>query len=470
MPVMKPIKCHTPSCKRSVWYASGPDNPKVLGRDLVNLVERDAEGLEPWRQLDRTRELSGRFKPRMTAVKDKEGNPVLDGEGNPVMRDATVYYIHFVISPDPRDNVALDVLRQVAVEWVGREFPGFQAVVGYHADTGIPHAHAIVNGCDMAGERRAIDVVRPKGWCRSAWEDLQGIARAHGLRGFITSGEDEFEASVEAQAAAGRAAAQAPPEGEWRAPDGRCKAVRGLAARGEYSWVEDVRSRCECAARLVGDAQGYRRALAAMGVEVAEAARGGWKYTLEGEPRHQVTAARLGARWTEAGVARRLALDASRGVPKPRGARLAGVEATLRRLVAMGATGARAAVVAGAPADAAGRQELVDRVADALAWAARMDVASMADMRAAASEMPGEEADAAAETARVFGLFPRERPADMPPRRARGQAPAPAPAQGRGAGGAAPGRAGPAAAPEAGRRQAPRAGGEGEASGRRPRG
>ena len=54
---------------------------------------------------------------------------------------------HYVISPDPRNGVSLDELRELATAWARRWFPDCEVAVVYHDDNAgrIPHAHVVVN-------------------------------------------------------------------------------------------------------------------------------------------------------------------------------------------------------------------------------------------------------------------------------------------------------------------------------------
>lgn len=341
MPMMKCIACHTSSSRTSVLYVAGKDNGKVVARDYFNCAERDDFGREVWEQFDLKRAKYGMDKPRWRIRTDYEGNPVLDGDGNPVKYDSTVYYVHFVLSPDPKDNPTLEQVRQVAREWVGEHFPDFQVVVGYHDDTGILHAHVLVNVPNLSDGSRVKDVTRRAGWARGAWSDLQRIARSHGLSGFCNENDGRQRGQGGDAGAGLRADGACAVDGRAVQParaDERSKAVASLYTSGRYSWVEDVRSRLEVAALISGSVEQYREECARLGIEVSRTADGrDWKYAMASKPSRQISGRKLGSAWTEFGVGRRLAHERAVGTPKPTGESLAALEAALETLVEAGA-------------------------------------------------------------------------------------------------------------------------------------
>lgn len=406
MPVMVAIPCHTPSCRMSVDYACGEDNPKVLARDGINLADELGGALPWWRQMDQLRARAG-FRPRMRPVVGDDGEPVLGPGGEPETYDSTVYYDHFVLSPDPADDPTLEQVRAVARAWAAEQFPGFQVAIGYHGDTGLVHAHVVVNGTDLTCSRRVTDVTRGQ-WCRRAWARLQEIARENGLSGF-RQGDGEGGPDAGRLAREEREYAR---ERERAAGEGpRDKAVAGVAARGAYSWVEDVRSRAECAARISSDPAQFERALSALRVGLGRSRSGGWMYVLEG--RHRVTGARLGPRWTERGVADRLRRDARTGPPKPGPEAFEGLLRVLAPLMAEGARGVLYVGSVARPDGPEGRKRLVEDVAEMAAWLAGAGVACLADLDAL-GPLAGRQAELAA-LARSLGWLPDRAPGGAQP-------------------------------------------------------
>lgn len=103
-----------------------------------------------------------------------------------------VTYRQFIISPSPADNIDLETLRELTMEWV-HEFFGtglergvlgdYQVAVVYHDDNdeGIPHAHVVVNNTDLETCRRLhIDDVQDA----MLADRLQDMAKERGLSFF----------------------------------------------------------------------------------------------------------------------------------------------------------------------------------------------------------------------------------------------------------------------------------------------
>jgi len=111
---------------------------RAIGHDFSNIYTPDEQ--RAWAYfMDKTRSLA---------------NNDIDVAGK------TITYKHYVISPDPRDNVDLETLRELTMSWV-HEFFGdenregklgmYEVAVVYHDDNtyNIPHAHIIVNNTDL---------------------------------------------------------------------------------------------------------------------------------------------------------------------------------------------------------------------------------------------------------------------------------------------------------------------------------
>ena len=135
------------------WYLTrGKENvDRVIASDFINL-----EASELWyRDMDLTRI-------------ENDNNRYKGGRG----ADARTYN-HYIISPNPTDNIDLDTLRVLATEWAYEHFGDYEIAIIYHNDNknGIPHAHVVVNNtnlvtgnrCNRSEERR----VRKE--CRSRW-------------------------------------------------------------------------------------------------------------------------------------------------------------------------------------------------------------------------------------------------------------------------------------------------------------
>lgn len=87
-------------------------------------------------------------------------------------------YKHYVVSPDPKDGIGLEALRELATTWAAEHFSEYEVAIVYHNDNarGIPHAHVVVNNTNIETGRRLQDP-DPKALAAS----LQDIAERQGL-------------------------------------------------------------------------------------------------------------------------------------------------------------------------------------------------------------------------------------------------------------------------------------------------
>ena len=145
-------------------------------------------------------------------------------------------YKHYVVSPDPKDGISLEALRELAISWAQEHFSEYEVAIVYHDDNerGIPHAHVVVNNTNIETGRRLQDP-DPKALA----ESLQSIAERQGLTALRPP---------EATGVAARARRRNPK----RAPETyRSEYVRRaeqeLVDRGEYSWTADIRARVRIA-------------------------------------------------------------------------------------------------------------------------------------------------------------------------------------------------------------------------------
>lgn len=199
-----------------------------------------------------------------------------------------VTYKHFVISPDPRDGVDLEILRSLTTEWA-REFfgdgesPGkagcYEVAIVYHDDNEarIPHAHVVVNSTDLlTGKRIQLGPSMIKGSDGGEmFTRLQEISAEHGLRYF----------------------------GDGRGSEGRgryfTKTERALARQGRYSWKDDLCNRIVVARRLSRDEPAFTEALSKLGVTATERSDGDYLFAMEENPRRwRATGKRLGRNYT----------------------------------------------------------------------------------------------------------------------------------------------------------------------------
>ena len=196
-------------------------------------------------------------------------------------------YKHYVVSPDPKDEIGLEALRSLATAWAKEHFSDYEVAIVYHDDNehGIPHAHVIVNNTNLETGRRLQDP-DPKALAAS----LQQIAEGQGLTALRPP---------EPKGVAARAAKRHPrahPQtyrGEYLR-----RAEKELIDRGEYSWTADIRARVRIARSATRSVEDFKGLLFSMGIEVADnsprAQRRDWIYALADHPTRRISGERLG--------------------------------------------------------------------------------------------------------------------------------------------------------------------------------
>lgn len=196
-------------------------------------------------------------------------------------------YKHYVVSPDPKDGIGLEALRQLATSWVHEHFSEYEVAIVYHDDNqnGIPHAHVVVNNTNIETGRRLQDP-DPKALASS----LQDIAERQGLSALRPP---------EPTGVAARAATRNPkraPE-TYRSEYVR-RAEKELAERGEYSWTADIRARVRIARTVARSEAEFRSVLSSMSVTVSDnspkAQRRDWIYALADHPARRISGERMG--------------------------------------------------------------------------------------------------------------------------------------------------------------------------------
>lgn len=196
-------------------------------------------------------------------------------------------YKHYVVSPDPKDDIALETLRELATSWAQKHFSEYEVAIVYHDDNehGILHAHVVVNNTNIETGRRLQDP-DPKALAAS----LQELAEAQGLTALRPP---------EAVGVAARAQKRNPrraPE-TYRSEYVR-RAEQELTDRGEYSWTADIRARVRIARTVSRSEAEFRGILSAMGVTVSDnspkAQRRDWIYAFADRPARRISGERMG--------------------------------------------------------------------------------------------------------------------------------------------------------------------------------
>ncbi len=274
MPILKAISGHT-SCAGPMRYLTKRD--RALAVDLINIDapagERERATFDWAAVMDATRHAFGNDTPW----------------GSMSCRT----YKHYILSPDPKDGIGLDVLRDLAREWAQTAFPDFEATIVYHDDNASHalHAHVIVNNTNLETGRRLQDP-RPK----ELNHLLQKLAAERKLTDF-DSGKRKH--GVQARKRSGR------PQPKTMQAEYVRKAEAEIAKKGGFSWVADIRGRVALARSVAGKEMEFKALLGELGVEVsanaAGAAKRDWVYSIEGHPTWRVSGERLGLSYGKRG-------------------------------------------------------------------------------------------------------------------------------------------------------------------------
>ena len=273
MAVLKAINGHT-GCGRIKDYLE--KGGRALLRDFFNLSWDEVED----KGLDTALKDEVDWALEMDALRRDYGNDT------PWKGQRAITFRHYVISPDPSDDIGLEGLRDLTHAWVRKHFSDYQVAVIYHDDNRqrIPHAHIVVNNTNLETGRRlhipnALDMNR----------SLQEVSRARGLAAF----DNEMP-----RGRVGRSDPRTPPRPRTRWASYVNKAERGILDAGAYSWVSDIRNRVSVAKVLSRNEGEFMRILELMEIEVAEnspqAPREDWIFFLADQPSRKVSGERLG--------------------------------------------------------------------------------------------------------------------------------------------------------------------------------
>ena len=267
MPYVKCISGHT-SARFIQRYLEKDD--RSLATDFVNIdvpvkgVRAGLEDFEPfdwWREMDQTRRDFGNDTP-------------WNGQ-----RART--WKHYILSPNPDDDIDLGMLRRLTVAWVQENFNDYEVAIVYHDDNAnrIPHAHVVVNNTNLATGYR-LQEPDPRAVKRS----IQKLAKGMGLSWF-----EDAPHPGDADQTPGVVSKQ-------RVHVGR--AEKELEDKGEYSWVGDIRARVSIARMIARNEDEFRSILKAMGLDVkdnsARASRRDWIYSFVDRPTLRVSGEKMG--------------------------------------------------------------------------------------------------------------------------------------------------------------------------------
>lgn len=280
MPIIKPISGHN-GCTNVRRYLTRKN--RALTCDYLNLdapgntAERDALiGFDWATAMDATRHGAGNDKP---------------WRGKRVRT-----YKHYIFSPDPGDAISLGALRKLTLVWAQENFADYEVAIIYHDDNEgrIPHAHVVVNNTNVVTGKRLQDP-DPRALKRSA-QRLAKEAGLHYLKDAPT--KDRF----------GNMRKMPPPKTMQQTYMRRAETE--LVAKGQYSWVADIRNRVAIARSVATNQTEFESVLTSLGVGIsdnsAKAARRDWIYSLDSHPTWRISGERLGLSFGRAAVSARV--------------------------------------------------------------------------------------------------------------------------------------------------------------------
>lgn len=259
-----------------------------------------------------------------------------------------------MLSPDPKDHVSLDVLRELTIAWAREHFGEYEVAIVYHDDNigRIPHAHVVVNNTNIVTGRHLQDP-DPKELKHS----LQRMAADRGL--------SDFDSAEERASTRGRVRPRTLQAEHVR------RAEREIAEKSGYSWVADIRARIRVARSVTRSEDEFRGLLKSMGVEVednsAKARRRDWVFSLTNHPPWRVSGERLGLGYGRESLMRGFSLGAAGHL----------ADAGERRVSEL----ARSAV------ELSNLSEL-ERLSEALSWLRGSRIRTAADLAAKSTDNP----------------------------------------------------------------------------------
>lgn len=270
MPILKPISGHG-SVGGICRYLEKKN--RALAKDLFNLSwDERGNCNDPQENKDLVL-----WDVEMDATREDHGH------NSPWMGKRARTFKHFVISPDPQDQIDLEALRELASSWALKHFPDNQIAIVYHDDNegSIPHAHIVVNSTNLETGNR-MQTQHPEDLNR----DLQDMARERGLTGLSNVMPKKRDKNASAEGARSHQSIYF----------GR--AEKELLNAGNYSWVADIRARVALAKNTSRSEGEFFEALHRLGIEVADnsakARRDDWVFSLSDQPSKRVSGERLG--------------------------------------------------------------------------------------------------------------------------------------------------------------------------------
>lgn len=175
MPVIKPIAGHT--SVRGVSDYLQKDG-RALAVDLYNLSwdeDRDA-GLDP------------ELKQDVDWAAEMDLTRIANGNDTPWRGKRARTYMHFIVSPDPKDKATLTQLRELTRAWIRENWDDYECAAVFHDDNAneVMHAHVVVNNTNLATGNR---FQNPDP--RQMQASIQRLAEERGLSFFVDVSDEE---------------------------------------------------------------------------------------------------------------------------------------------------------------------------------------------------------------------------------------------------------------------------------------
>jgi len=291
MPIVRYVPGHAASVKGIIDYLA--KQSRTMDIDYVNCFERDRRGDAVWKQMDICRRVLGTNQEH-------------------VSRGRARSYMQIVVSPDPRDHVSMELLRDLTLTWAKESFPKCQMAIFYHDDNAlrIAHSHIVLNNALLDGSGSVGRLVNYKA-AHALHGRLQELSAERGLRTVELPSRRRKEGEPELLKPRGSI------QHEYRSRRDRQREAQGI------SWKEDLRERMAVAIAVSKDEDAYLEACQALGLAVRESESrlypGELVYTHPGSADWNLLGSRLGRDWSRWGIARALERDEARGLAKPDG-------------------------------------------------------------------------------------------------------------------------------------------------------
>lgn len=292
MPQLKPLSSHKLCSAYIQRYLEKEE--RALARDFFNVPEEHRERWAEW----------------FDAIRERVGNDL------PWRGKDAVTYQHFVISPDPRDQVDLETLQSLVCDWYAENFLSedgvgpYPTAVVYHDDNEgqIVHAHVIVNNTIPGLERNRLQFSNARN--KAMGDSLQRLAFAYGLSHF-----PNFDRPPDEGELAGRAMPDfrvgprvlGPVEGMKRAKR-LTRAESGMLERGVIPWKEKMRNAIDVAVGRSVTQEEMDASLLLMGVIREDRGEADDIYYMQSRPSLRVRGRTLGDDYAKDMLRSRLAM------------------------------------------------------------------------------------------------------------------------------------------------------------------